>query len=179
MKAARDFSNLMADSDKRSRWFRDHSASVKAWTGFFGAATLLFLFFSDGDFSFLLTLSSLISAMSFLMVVIKIENAKSVTGVSLKMIECYVLLIFARLCSIIPFEGYLPYDRTGDWMYQTVETLSFCLAASIVYMCRSRYKETYEASTDNLNHLFLVLPALALSLLFHPSLNAFMPADVS
>jgi len=161
------------------RWFMAHKSSVKAWCAFLGVVVLLYWFFSDGDFSFLLTLSSLISFMSFLMVVYKIERSKSCSGVSLKMIECYVVLIFARLCSIIPFEGYLPYDRSGDWLYQTVECCSFCLAGSIVYMCRVRYKETYEPASDNLNHIFLMVPAAVLSVIFHPSLNAFMPADVA
>lgn len=66
---------------------------------------LVYHLFSDGDFSFLMTLSSLVSTFSFLMVVFKIENIRSCAGVSLKMFECYVVLIFARLCSIIPYEG--------------------------------------------------------------------------
>lgn len=66
---------------------------------------LVYHLFSDGDFSFLMTMSSLISTFSFLMVLYKIESTKSCAGVSLKMMECYVGLIFFRLCSIIPFEG--------------------------------------------------------------------------
>eukprot|EP01068_Selenidium_serpulae_P017528 Selendium_serpulae@DN6385_c0_g1_i1.p2 len=179
MKAARDFSTVVTDPDKFSQWVKRHSSSVKAWAAFFGCSVLLFYFFSDGDFSFLLTLSSLIGAMSFLMVAIKIENSRTVTGVSLKMIECYVILLFARLCSIIPFEGYLPYDRTGDWMYQATEALALCLAGSVVYMCRFRYRSSYDPDSDTLNHGLLIVPALVFAMLFHPSLNAFMPADVA
>lgn len=73
---------------------------------------------------------------------------------------------------------YLPYDRTGDWLYQATESISFCLAGSIVYQCRVRYKDSYEGASDTLNHLYLIIPAFLLALLFHPSLNAFMPADV-
>lgn len=81
-------------------------------------------------------------------------------------------------CLIFFGFSYLPYDRTGDWLYQVTEALSFCLAGSVVYLCRLRHKNTYDPSSDTLNHLLLILPAAVLAILFHPSLNAFMPADV-
>ncbi|KEP67367.1 UNVERIFIED_CONTAM: ER lumen protein retaining receptor, putative [Hammondia hammondi] len=173
----KEFSRVVRDREKLALWLATHRGSLQAWTGFFVVVLVVYHLFSDGDFSFLMTLSSLISMFSFLMVVLKIEATKSVAGVSLKMIECYVVLIFARLCSIIPFEGYLPYDRSGDWLYQCVEALSFLLAGTVVYLCRRRYASTYDVGGDTLNHLFLIVPAALLALLFHPSLNAFMPAD--
>ena len=87
------------------KWAFEHQTSVKAWTLFIGAAIVVYVFLSDRDFSFLLTLSSLVSAFCFFMVALKIERTGSVAGVSLKMMECYLLLLGARLCSIIPFEG--------------------------------------------------------------------------
>ena len=42
---------------------------------------------SSGDFSFLLTLSSLLSMFSFLMVALKMETNRSCKGVSMKMME--------------------------------------------------------------------------------------------
>ncbi|PHJ16835.1 er lumen protein retaining receptor, partial [Cystoisospora suis] len=173
----KDFYRVVRDREKLGIWIATHRGSLQAWIGFIVVVLVVYHLFSDGDFSFLMTLSSLISMFSFLMVVYKIEVNKSSAGVSLKMIECYVVLIFARLCSIIPFEGYLPYDRSGDWLYQTVEAFSFLLAGTVVYLCRGRYASTYNVNCDTLNHLFLIIPAAVLALLFHPSLNAFMPAD--
>merc|ERR1719160_2354392 len=42
-----------------------------------------------------------------------------------------------------------------------------------------RYNNTYDPSTDTLNHLYLMLPAAALSLIFHPNLNNFLPSDIA
>ncbi|KAH0486522.1 MAG: hypothetical protein KVP17_000467 [Porospora cf. gigantea B] len=160
-------------------WVHDHRTSVQAWVALFGLVVLVYFFLSDGDFSFLLTMSSLISMFSFLMVFVKIERIKSVAGVSSRMMECYVILLAARLCSIIPFEGYLPWDRSGDWLYQTAEVLSLFLSTVIVYSCRKRYVHTYDDNGDSINHLYIALPAFLLSLILHPSLNAFMPADIA
>merc|ERR1712217_139952 len=144
-----------------------------------GAVITIFWVFSSGDFSFLLTLSSLVSMFSFLMVAMAIENSKTVKGVSMKMMECYIAVFLARLCAIIPFEGYLPRDKSGDWFYQVCEAFGLCLAGSIVYCCRVQYRSTYSPDSDTLNHLWLVLPALAISLILHPHLNDFLPSDIA
>jgi len=153
--------------------------AFKFWAGFIVLAFTVFMLFSSGDFSFLLTLSSLVSTFSFVMVAFKIESARSVKGVSLKMMECYILIFIGRLIAIVPFEGYLPFDKSGDWLYQLCEAIGLCLAGVIVYFCRGRYAATYDPSTDTMNHLYLVLPAAGVSLIFHPNLNNFMPSDMA
>ncbi|EZG79652.1 putative ER lumen protein retaining receptor [Gregarina niphandrodes] len=134
-------------------WFQEHKTSINAWTGFALTVFIVFIFISDRDFSFLLTLSSLVSTFCFFMVAQKIEKQGNVKGVSIKMFECYLILLTCRLFSIIPFEGYLPYDRTGDWLYQLTEALSLCLCGTIVYMGRKRYNATYDANQDAFKHI--------------------------
>ncbi|KAL8270312.1 hypothetical protein Esti_005747 [Eimeria stiedai] len=105
MERVRDAARVIKNREKLVKWMTTHQTSVQAWTGLFLVVFLVYHLFSDGDFSFLMTVSSLISTFSFLMVVCKIEATKSCAGVSLKMIECYVVLLFSRLCSIVPYEG--------------------------------------------------------------------------
>eukprot|EP00435_Cladocopium_sp_Y103_P066665 s694_g28.t7 len=144
--------------------------AFKVWGGFFLVSLTVFMLFSSGDFSFLLTLSSLVSVFSFLMVALKIEAGRSCKGVSLRMMECYLAIFFFR---------YLPFDKSGDWFYQTCEALGFCLAGTMVYFCRFRYAASYDPSTDNFQHHWLALGAAGLSLIFHPNLNNFLPSDIS
>jgi len=151
----------------------------KVWSGFAVFVLAIWFMFSSGDFSFLLTLSSIVSMFSFIMVVVKIESARSVKGVSLKMMECYIIVFFGRLCAIVPFEGYLPFDKSGDWLYQLCEFVGMCLAGVIVFMCRVKYPGEYNVGTDTFHHLWLILPCLAVSLIFHPNLNNFLPSDIA
>jgi len=153
--------------------------AFKIWGSFFVTVIVVFCLFSSGDFSFLLTLSSLVSVFSFLMVALKIETNRTVKGVSLKMMECYVLIFFGRLCAIVPYEGYLPFDKSGDWFYQLCEGIGFCLACGIVYFIRARHESTYDPSTDTLNNLYLIGPAFAVALIFHPNLNNNLPTDIA
>merc|ERR1711976_1047338 len=95
------------------------------------------------------------------------------------MMECYMCVLAARLCAIIPFEGYLPFDKSGDWFYQLCKAVGLCLAGSIVYGCRFRFADTYDPSLDTLNHLWLIAPAAAIAMVFHPNLNNFLPSDIA
>lgn len=152
--------------------------TFKFWGTIATVAFIVFMLFSSGDFSFLLTLSSLLSMFSFLMVAFKIEMCRSVKGVSLKMMESYIIIFVARLFAIIPFEGYLPFDKSGDWLYQLCEALGLSLAGTIVFFIRSRYVHTYDPTTDAFNHYWLMLGAACLALIFHPNLNNFLISDI-
>jgi len=169
------------DPDKLKRTLIRYAKSegFKVWGSFTVFSLVVFWLFSSGDFSFLLTLSSLVSMFSFLMVLVKIESARSVKGVSLKMMECYIGVFIGRLCAIVPFEGYLPFDKSGDWLYQACEFAGMCLAISIVYCVRVRHPSAYNPGTDTLNHLWLIVPCLAVSLIFHPTLNNYLPSDIA
>lgn len=173
--------DVMQDPDKFkeliSNMFR--SEGFKYWGGFCSFVLVIWWMFSSGDFSFLLTASSLVSMFSFLMVVIAIQQGKSVKGVSLKMMECYILVFFCRAIAIIPFEGYLPYDKSGDWLYQLCEGFCLFLSASIVYFCRFQYASTYDPAADHMNHMYLVGPTLVIALVLHPHLNNNMISDVA
>ena len=49
--------------------------------------------------------------------ILKIWSTSSVKGLSIKTLELYMLVFLFRLLSIMRFQGYLPYDQTGDWFY--------------------------------------------------------------
>jgi hypothetical protein len=153
--------------------------AFKIWCCFASCSWLLFWFFSSGDFSFILTLSSLVSLFSFVTVTVKIESWRTAQGISSRMMECYMLVFGGRLCAIVPFEGYLPFDKSGDWLYQVCEGLALCLAGVIVYQCRVRHAKTYSVRTDTLNNIWLILPAFLASLVIHPHLNNHLASDVA
>jgi len=172
--------NQFSDPEKLKAWATSLSKNegFRIWGGFAAFALTIFWVFSSGDFSFLLTLSSLVSMFSFLMVAMTIESTKSVKGVSLKMMECYIAVFVCRLIAIVPFEGYLPFDKSGDWLYQVCEAVGLCLSGTIVYCCRIPYKDTYDPHSDHFNHLLIIAPAAAISLVLHPHLNNNIPSDI-
>lgn len=150
----------------------------KGYSAFGITVFCVYWFLSDGDFSFLLTLASMISCASFFMLALYQETTRSCVGISAKMMQCYLILQVCRLCAIVPFDGYLPFDRTGDWLYQCIEGMIFLLAGSVVYTCKYRYPNSYANEADQFNHLYLLVPSIILGVLLHPSLNDFPPSDI-
>ena len=167
--------------------------------------------FSDGDFSFLMTLGSLLTVGSFCLLVAKVVVLRSAAGLSVKSLQAYALVYAGRLASILVrrrrararaapraaprraatssppspaqfYEGYLPYDKSGDGFYQACEVLALVLvvgllAAALLVLPRAakdRAADGFGAYLlpSELGVLWLVVPAAGLALLLHPNLNA-------
>ncbi|CAM9176733.1 unnamed protein product, partial [Phaeothamnion confervicola] len=160
---------------------RKMNATIGTWFGFFLAAFLVYRYFSDGDFSFLMTFAAFTRTFGFALLNARMFLKKHAKGVSLKTLQIYVLVFAMRLISITRHEGYLPYDRSGDYIYHTAEILSLLLSASAMVLMYTKFQRTYQRDYDNfgaypplpheLGTLWLVVPALVLALVLHPSLN--------
>ena len=107
----------------------------------------------------------------------KMFTSKSAKGVSLKTLELYILVFLVRCASILRHQGYLPFDKTGDWFYHTVEIGSLVLVLVSVGVIFGPFMSSYEEKFDKFGNLFvpnmagivyIVVPCLILALLIHP-----------
>lgn len=171
------------------QWVEKNSGNLLLY---FGLIVGIFIFYhamSDGDFSFLLTLGSVIRTFAFGLLLAKIISTKSVNGVSLKMIELYVVVFACRLASILFYEGYLPFDSSGDYLYRGMEIAGFLLCIGIGLLIVTLHKDTYQTAADSFGAVlgvpsmcgivWVMVPSFCLALVFHPSLNANMVTDVA
>ena len=65
---------------------------------------------------------------------------------SLKSLLLYLILSLSRLSSILFSDAYLPYDRSGDWIYRGTECLGFVFLLLLVFAYRS-FGSTYYSYT--------------------------------
>ncbi|EKX72909.1 er lumen protein retaining receptor, putative [Theileria equi strain WA] len=165
--------------EKTKKVIRENRGHISIYVCFFVALLFMYFIFSDGDFSFLLTLSSLISVLSFLIVIYCMESTKSCKGISLQTMISYLILLLARLLSITIHQGYLPSDSSGDFLYQFSEFICLVLSGYVVYLCKVRFNNTYQDEDDILEYKYLVAPCLLLAIFIHPSLNHTFITDVS
>ena len=100
--------------------------------------------FSDGDFSFLLTFGSFVRAFAFGILIFKAFSQKSVAGLSLKTLQLYSVVFFLRLYSVLNFQGYLPFDSSGDWLYSFLEMSAFVMSLVCMYLVMFQFKSTYD-----------------------------------
>lgn len=117
---------------------------------------------------------------SFFLLLTKVAVNKGVGGISLKTLQAYFLVYVARLCSILFYEGYLPFDKSGDWFYQFCEITSLVAVVALIVAVVLVYPRSYAKGADSfgdvylppsLGVLWLVAGALGLALFLHPNLN--------
>lgn len=109
-------------------------------------------------------------------------------GLSGKTVQIYTIVFVARLCSVLKYEGYLPYDKSGDWLYQFVEVCALGMACVALYLVFVAYRGTYDAEMDAFGAIagvpsaagivWALVPCFILSMIFHPSLNGVWVTDV-
>lgn len=75
------------------------------------------------------------------------------TGLSLKTLELYVFVFLFRLSSVLRYQGYLPYDRSGDWLYSLLEITALALCCYVIYLVTVRFNSTYELRYDTFGWL--------------------------
>jgi hypothetical protein len=110
----------------------------------------------------------------------KMWSSKSVQGVSVKTLQLYALTFIVRLLSIMRHQGYLPFDKTGDWFYHFVEICSLVCVIFAMYGVFGPLISTYDEKYDKFGNLhipnefgalYIVVPCVLLSIFFHPTLN--------
>lgn len=163
--------------------------NIGLWSSFSLFCFFIYHVFSDGDFSFLLTLGGMVRMFALCLITVKIHtHGEHAAGVSAKTLQLYCLTFFFRLCSILFYEGYLPFDKSGDWFYQLIEILSFVISIVALALIYGKYRATYNPAHDRFGALripnefgilYILVPCFILSTLFHPSLNSNLFTDIA
>ena len=98
--------------------------------------------------------------------------------------------MFARLSSHLLYDGYLPYDSTGDHFFKIIEILSFLLSGGknshkfkinflgIAALIFVKFSRKHYWDLDKVNCLFIIIPALIMAFAFHSNLNKARLSDV-
>jgi len=178
---------MKADAIKEN--IRKNKVNYAFWLGIITVVFFVYHQLSDGDFSFLMTFGAIIRSGGFIVLLLKIVTQQSCSGVSAKSLQLYALVFFFRFISIVQHEGYLPFDKSGDWFYQAVECLSFIVSITCMGLLYGPFSATHNAAQDSfgnappvppaLGALWLVLPTMLLAVLVHPKLNQVWWSDVS
>jgi len=101
----------------------------------------------------------------------------SCEGISRKMLDCYALISIGRLISVVPFEGYIPGDTTGDHLYQILEVSIAGVIFYTVYLCRMKFPHT-ASSVDTFQISYIIAPSVLLGIVMHPHLNPHRVTDI-
>merc|ERR1719311_273165 len=104
--------------------------------------------FTDHDFSLILTASSGVQCLGLYCLSAKVRAQRTVDGLSLKTLEMYALVFTFRLSSTLVKNGYLPVDRSGDWVFQTADILSLVMTVKLLRRVQTTHRATYQEEYD-------------------------------
>jgi len=137
------------------------------------AVVLMFAakFLSDWKFSAIITLGAAVQCLGFCLLRLKIRKQKGAQGMSSRTLQMFLLAYVFRLYSTLQYNGYLPVDRTGDWVYQACDVVSLLVIVSLLTSIHSNHESTYEKTNDTCAIHWFVLGCTVLAYLIHPSLN--------
>jgi len=154
---------------------QDSQMVVASYITFLACATVVYNVLSDG-LSSLLTLSAGLQALSFVLLVLKVQGQSNVSGISARMLGMYILTLTLRLTSTLTLNGYLPADATGDWAYQCLELASLGLATWLLQRVMHARRVTFAGAAQEDQDSMPWLTGIAfacgfLALIFHADLN--------
>lgn len=151
---------------------RERVCVLTAYTWFAFCTGVVSQQFSDQDFSAVLTLSAGVQALGLLLLVYKVHTTKTVAGLSARSLEMYLAFFLFRLSSTLFKNGYIPVDRSGDWVYQSADLLSLLMVMQLLFCCQVSHRSTYQHQLDTVE-MWRAIPACALLAIFvHGDLNA-------
>merc|ERR550537_797127 len=156
-----------SDSDKA----RENVAVSMTYLCFFVVACVVCHGFSDMDFSTVLTAGAGVQCLGFYMLLQNARFTHSVAGISSKTLELFVLVFLFRLPCTCMRNGYLPADRSGDWVYQVADFSSLLIIIQLIYCIQKKYAATYQHELDSLP-VWNAVPACVIgAVLLHGDLN--------
>jgi len=127
--------------------------------------------FSTLDFSAIVTCASFCQCFGMSVLSLKVYSTKSVKGLSSKMLVMFVLHLATRLSSTSIKNGYIPVDKSGDYMYQLLDFCTMLLCLHLLFKMHKTHVYSYQEEYDTLPLLPLVVPCVMLAMFVHGSFN--------
>jgi len=135
--------------------------------------------FSDRIFSAIITLSASIQCLGFILLRLKVRKQRGVQGISEKSLQLYAVALSCRLYSTLLYNGYLPDDRSGDWLYQSIDLVSLAVVCSLIHAVKTKHNQSYNFEADTCSVKWVLLVVVVLSFFVHPRLNNRRIPDVA
>jgi hypothetical protein len=143
---------------------------VGVYVVFITGALVVYHLVANGEFSVILTLSAIFQCLAFSLLGMQAFSSRGLEGISLWSLYLDALAIACRLSSTLFFEGYLPSDKTGDFLYQAIDILSLALVVGLAHKASKLQRETCDVEDKRLP-VSLAFGALLLASLFHANLD--------
>merc|ERR1719327_878673 len=136
---------------------------LMAWVCFLGIGAWTYHEIANKQFTAILTLSVIAQALAFLLLCMQISANQSVAGISGRSLIMHALKLCCRLGTTLWLDGYLPTDKSGDWIYQVCDVVSLLLVLQLLFSVFVPHKSSYQSRDDTLDLRNLIMGAVVLA----------------
>jgi len=136
-----------------------HDIALIQWRT--GWSSLCFAYFMGSTFQFLGLFS----------LALKVHANKSVAGISSQSLVLFIISLSFRIFTTLVFDGYLPVDKSGDFMVQMMDAASCLSALYILYAAQKLYAHTYQEENDTMPIGAILLSCVISACYIHGQLN--------
>jgi len=132
---------------------------------------------ADGRFSAIMTLSAMVQCLAVVFLGLQFISTGSASGISARALLLDALAICCRLSSTLWLDGYLPFDVSGDYIFQTIDICSLAILLWLLHQILVVNRHTYQAEEDSMPILPVVKGALVLAALLHGDMDDYPTFD--
>lgn len=144
---------------------------VGAYLLFLTSGSIVYHYVAEGEISALCTLSVMLQFVSYLMLAMKLSTSGSASGISAQTLVLAAASHCFRLSSTLFYQGYLPVDASGDWIYQTVDIASLAMVLYLLHQVLVVKRSSYQEADDTIPVLPLAIGAFVCACMLHADMN--------
>jgi hypothetical protein len=169
---------IIKASNKSEKFSRKNQQECVAYVIFAVACCCGALLLTDEKFSALMTLSASFQCLGFALLLLQVLRGRGTKSVSTHTLLLYMIALSFRLSATVPYESYIPVDRSGDYLYQTIEATSLVLVVATLFKMLNLYSDDFTRE-NKLGIMSIIAICGGAAMYVHPNLNQVIVADRS
>lgn len=178
MLAATVMHAIIRTTEKSEKLSRKNQEECVLYLIFTVASCCGALLFTDLTFSSLMTFGAALQFLGFGLLLVQVIHRRGTKSISVNTLMLYAILLSFRLYATTRHESYIPVDRSGDYLYQTIEAASLALVIAILSKMSTLYADEYTRE-DKLSVLFVIAICAVAASYVHANLNQDLKSDRS
>ena len=148
---------------------RKRKKDVIFWAVSLAIILIILIFICEKENSLYFVLSSMAQTLSFIIIMLRVTQYQSCSGISINYLICFIIMILSRLITNI-FSSYdIRIDIVNSIFLYLSQFTSLLICFYLLYLIYCVYPETSDKMIDNkIPFYYLLIPTFFLAILFKP-----------
>ena len=139
------------------------------WAVALSIILIILIFICTKENSLYFVLSSMAQTLSFIIMILRVTEYHSCSGISINYLICFIIMISCRLITNIFCSYDIEIDLINSIFLYLSQCISFFICCYLLYLIYCVYPETSDKMLDNkIPFYYIVIPTFLLACLFKP-----------